>query len=336
MDIKEIGNNWLTTAIWKEGSLYYNKDEKEWIRYPYEIVTLRFLYDVTDESINKIKAYLTFGYYGVSQTPDTKVYILVFNKGYIGDYCGKCGNTYEKCQTNHLKDNFINWTSRNVILDAFIQKMQLKLNNYGKIFEWIPYNEFIIIRELENYTTLAMWEKGPLYYNSDDKKLVRKSCEMVYLKYLYNSQEITDEFLNEVELYLEKRVIFGISQNPDKEVYLLVFNDKYFDHYCEKCGSKYENNFNKWCKQCKINQLKNNFTNWTRGNIQLDDFIQKVQLEFYVYYTLFEWIPYNEFIINKESGKYRKHITLAIWEKGLLHYNTNDNNFVRQPCEKVI
>ncbi|GBC40753.2 kinase-like domain-containing protein [Rhizophagus irregularis DAOM 181602=DAOM 197198] len=296
MDIKEIGNNCLTTAIWKEGSLYYNKDEKEWIRCPYEIVTLRFLYDVTDESINKIKAYLTFGYYGVSQTPDTKVYILVFNKGYIDDYCGKCGNTYEKCQTNHLKDNFINWTSRNVILDAFIQKMQLKLNNYesgkyrkhitlaiwekgplhyntndnnfvrqpcekvylkclhssqtitvqflnevksylkNKIFEWIPYNEFTIIKELENYITLAMWEKGPLYYNTDDKKLVRKSREKVYLKHLYNSQEITDEFLNEVESYLKNNVIFGISQNPDTEVYLLAFNDEYFDHYCKKCA----------------------------------------------------------------------------------------------------
>jgi hypothetical protein len=58
--------------------------------------------------------------------------------------------------------------------------MQLKINNYN-VFKWIPYDEFIIAKELGNYT-LAMWKK--------DKK--------VYLKDLLNLQETTDEFLNMV------------------------------------------------------------------------------------------------------------------------------------------
>ncbi|EXX53831.1 Bck1p [Rhizophagus irregularis DAOM 197198w] len=339
IDIKEIGNNCLTTALWKEGPLFYSKHQHEWSKTSCEFVTLKFLYDlqnVTDEFMNKIDKIDKC--YGISQNPVTKVYILVFNDKYFDEYCEKCGNEYyyrkccKQCEINHLKNNFTNWTSGNEKIDNFIQKMQLKINSYeDKIFEWIPYNEIVIIKELENYT-LAMWEKGPLYYNTDDEKLVRKSCKKVYLKYLYNSQEITDEFFNEVELYLENKVIFGISQNPDKEVYLLVFNDEYFDNYCEKCGNEYTSIYYKFCKQCEINHLKNNFTNWTSGNEKIDNLIQKMQLKINSYEDkIFEWIPYNEIVIIKELENY----TLAMWEKGPLYYNTDDEKLVRKSCKKV-
>ncbi|UZO13213.1 uncharacterized protein OCT59_004717 [Rhizophagus irregularis] len=303
IDIKEIGKNCFFTAIWKEGPLFYYKNENEWTKTSYEVVTLKFLYglqNITDELINNVETYLKSDViFGISQNPDTKVYLLVFNVKYFNCYCEKCGNEYDsreykwckQCQTNQLKNDFTNWTSRNLKLDYFIQKMQLKINNYDDtIFEWIPYNEFIIIKELENYT-LTIWKKGPLYYNTNDEKLVRKSYERVYLKFLYvNSQEITDEFSkNEIESYLKNDVIFGISQNPDTKVYILVFNNKCFDHYCEKCDNEYDD--------------KNRHD------------------------KIFEWIPYNEFIIIKESEKY----TLAIWEKD----NTNDKKFVRKSRERV-
>jgi hypothetical protein len=56
IDIKEIeGSNFFATAILKNGPLSYY--ENEWIRKPYEIVTLRFLIDIqniTDEFTNKV------------------------------------------------------------------------------------------------------------------------------------------------------------------------------------------------------------------------------------------------------------------------------------------
>ncbi|EXX67877.1 hypothetical protein RirG_110270 [Rhizophagus irregularis DAOM 197198w] len=212
--------------------------------------------------------------------------------------------------------------------------MQLKINN-NKIFEWIPYNEFTIIKELENYITLAMWEKGPLYYNTDDKKLVRKSREKVYLKHLYNSQEITDEFLNEVESYLKNNVIFGISQNPDTEVYLLAFNDEYFDHYCKKCGNKYKDSHYKWCKQCEINHLKINFADWTSGNKKIDNFIQNMQLKINRYNDkIFEWIPYNKFIEIKEIGN--DVFATAIRKDGPLYYSRIGRIYKRELNKKVI
>jgi hypothetical protein len=95
---------------------------------------------------------------------------------------------------------------------------------------------------------------------------------------------------------------YGMSQNPDTKVYILVFSNEYLNYYCKICGNKYKNEYDKWCKLCQINYLKNNFTNQSSGNIKIDNFIQeKLKLN-----ISFEWIPYNRFIkikeIDKESG----------------------------------
>ena len=81
--------------------------------------------------------------------------------------------------------------------------MQSKLNNsYSEIaFEWIPYNQFNKIEEIGKggFSTIfsAIWKDGPLIYSN--KRWKRSSAnKKVALKYLSNSQDITEEFLNEV------------------------------------------------------------------------------------------------------------------------------------------
>jgi hypothetical protein len=124
-------------------------------------------------------------------------------------YCEKCGNKYEdysynwckQCQINQLKNNFTSWTSGNERIDDFIQKMQLKINGYNDvIFEWIPYKELIEIKEInEDYGFVtAIWKNGHSFYNYNKKELTRKSYEKVILKFLYDLQDFTDEFLNMV------------------------------------------------------------------------------------------------------------------------------------------
>jgi hypothetical protein len=112
-----------------------------------------------------------------------------------------------------------------------------------------------------------------------------------------------------------------MSQNPDTKVYILVFSDGYFDYYCRKCDNKYENRYDKWCKLCCINQLKNDFTKWTSGNEKIDDFIQKKQLKL-EHNIVFEWIPYNEFIkiIKEIDGEFG--FTTAILKDSPLIYNS--------------
>jgi hypothetical protein len=125
------------------------------------------------------------------------------------NFCENCSNQYtdsyhqwcKSCQINNLKQNFKNWTSENKKIDDFIQKMQLEINTWKDgIVEWIPYNQFNSIKEIGKggfaIVYSAIWMNGPLKYN--EKKYNRKPDKEVALKVLYNSQNITDEFINEV------------------------------------------------------------------------------------------------------------------------------------------
>ena len=93
--------------------------------------------------------------------------------------------------------------SGNKKIDKLIQEMQLKTNSKNDtIFEWIPYNQFNNVEEISkgDFATIysAIWEDGPLNYNFYEKGYQRKSDKKVVLKCIHNSQNITNEFLNEV------------------------------------------------------------------------------------------------------------------------------------------
>ncbi|GBB83694.1 hypothetical protein RclHR1_10390006 [Rhizophagus clarus] len=78
----------------------------------------------------------------------------------------------------NIEKNFINWTSGDETIDSFIQKKQLRYNGNDAVFEWIPYNELINIKEIENNClTTAIWKKGPLFYDKDEKEWIRESYE---------------------------------------------------------------------------------------------------------------------------------------------------------------
>jgi hypothetical protein len=108
----------------------------------------------------------------------------------------------------------------------------------------------------------------------------------------------------------------------------LVYENKY---YCEKCDNEYTNTTFKWCKSCQLNDLKKNFTNWTSGNINVDNLIQEMQLKLNdPDDTIFEWIPYNQFNNIKEIGKGGfATIYSAIWNKGSLSHNKYE--YIRTP-----
>src|SRR5256714_303525 len=126
--------------------------------------------------------------------------------------CNKCGKEYtdvehkwcKPCQIDNLKTS--NLTSGNEKIDNLIQEMQLKIDSYdGLVFEWIPYNQFSDIKEIGRggFATVysAIWKDGRLNYDESSKDYTRKSYtanQKVALKCLHNSQNITNEFLNEV------------------------------------------------------------------------------------------------------------------------------------------
>ena len=88
--------------------------------------------------------------------------------------------------------------SGNKKINNFIKEMQSKRSSHDDIiFEWISYNQFDNIKEITKgyFATVysAIWKDGPLYENHE-----REPNKKVVLKCLYNSQNITNEFLDEV------------------------------------------------------------------------------------------------------------------------------------------
>ncbi|UZO23266.1 uncharacterized protein OCT59_015610 [Rhizophagus irregularis] len=407
IDIEETNIQGFITAIWKDGPLKYSEYSKNYKRNLRKKFVLKFFYNSQnnpDEFLNKAESYLTTkdsyvngNFYGISQNPDTKDYILIFGEKYLETFCKNCGENYtakiykwcKLCHINYLKSNFVDWTSKIKQAETFIAFLQ------EKQFEWIPYDQFSDIEDIKNIGATAKWnyitynsddsgdsddsndsvdslifnrkvvlkylynlqyisneflskffsiketdiqgfiktgwKDGPLIFNKKSVKYERNLNKRVTLKFFYNSQNVSIEFLNKIK---QKGIgSYGISQNPDTKDYILVLHEIYFNIYCLKCDEKYTDKIYKWCKPCQIDFLKSSFTNWTSGNKQIDDFIQKEQLKIdNSQNTVFEWIPYNQFFNIKETD-IQGFIT-AIWKDGPLTFNKGLSKYERK-CKTV-
>src|ERR1051325_8692669 len=59
---------------------------------------------------------------------------------------------------------------------------------------------------------------------------------------------------------------------------------------CERPKSYYG-----WCSSCDNQKLVENFSNWTSGDKEIDEFIQDTQRNAGSYSTYLEWIPWEQF-----------------------------------------
>ena len=96
------------------------------------------------------------------------------------------------------------WTSGNETLDELIKSTQLKATRYGNDYylQWIPYDDLTNIEKIGEggFATIykATWLNGFKSTNGNKRASMDIS---VALKKLHNSQNISDEFLNEVKLF---------------------------------------------------------------------------------------------------------------------------------------
>ncbi|POG75403.1 kinase-like domain-containing protein [Rhizophagus irregularis DAOM 181602=DAOM 197198] len=94
-----------------------------------------------------------------------------------------------------------------------------------------------------------------------------------------------------------------------------VRNNEGTRRICENCNQECLATL--YCEFCFRNYLKLKFSNWTSGNDNIDNLIQKCQMETYVPYKIIEWIPYD----NLKDIKYLtkggfSEIYTAIWIDG--------------------
>ncbi|RGB31343.1 kinase-like domain-containing protein [Rhizophagus diaphanus] len=166
---------------------------------------------------------------------------LTFNKG-TKRICENCNQeclatTYcEHCIRNHLKSNFLNWSSGNDNVDKLIQECQMNILIPNAIPEWIPYNNLKNIKYLTKggcskiYT--ANWIDGSYEeWDSNDQQLKRFGTHNVVLKKLKNVGNANQNWLEEAKSYLNisnkwTNIVqcFGLTRNPSNGNYMLVMN----------------------------------------------------------------------------------------------------------------
>jgi hypothetical protein len=102
--------------------------------------------------------------------------------------------------------------------------------------------------------------------------------------------------------FRQKIVLSDNSLTEDEKTFAINWMTKSYDRNkviensgtkrtCENC--KEECLATLYCEICVRNYLKAKFSNWTSGNDDIDNLIQKCQMETLMPNTVVEWVPYN-------------------------------------------
>ncbi|EXX59361.1 hypothetical protein RirG_189740 [Rhizophagus irregularis DAOM 197198w] len=302
-NIKYIAKD-VYRANWTDGNIInWNIYNQDWKRKGQNIIVqlkgLNIPKNITLEFIDKIEMDYTF--YGITQNPETKNYILVSD-----NKCLKCNLV---CYAIHFQQNFENWTSGNNDIDKFIQDSQLSAHDDAeRALEWIPYDKFYNIRYIAGDMYRANWIDGNIInWDNNDQDWKRKRQNIfITLKKLYNSKNF--------KLELANKKPYGITQNPDTKDYMMVLDDK-CNNMCDL--------------KCYAIHFQQNFGNWTSGNNDIDKFIQDSQLSAHDNAErALEWIPYNKFYNNSYIVK---DTYIANWIGGnIINWDNNNQTWKRR------
>jgi len=114
----------------------------------------------------------------------------------------------------------------------------------------------------------------------------------------------------------------------------LIPNEELRERYknyrlCEECSQPNIGAFNNypWCQSCNSKHFQQDFNKWTSSNKEIDEFIQKFQLNATRYEEVLEWIPYEKFkdIKYLAKGGFGT-VHKAFWVDGYIHSWDIDQN----------
>ncbi|RIB19965.1 kinase-like domain-containing protein [Gigaspora rosea] len=172
-------------------------------------------------------------------------------------------NWCKECNAERFSQYFQSWSSGNGIVDDFIKETQLNAESYEQVLEWIPFEKFYDIEFFAeggfSRVYSAIWTEGYIL-NWDQSKNQWKRFEArvkVALKVLNNSQEISQEYINEIrnhhKVNASKGVVrcYGISRFPARTNDLILVMKFAQDGSLRKYLYK---NFSKltWKDKCSI------------------------------------------------------------------------------------
>jgi hypothetical protein len=130
------------------------------------------------------------------------------------------------------------------------------------------------------------------------KNLVRQAINRAWASVDYN----THENFHSTNEYIKQTILNDSSITEDEKTEAIRLTNKDHDRnkvmynsgtrrICENCNQKCLATL--YCEYCVQNYLNTNFSNWTSGNNDIDDLIQKCQSKALVPDIVVEWISYN-------------------------------------------
>ncbi|KLL04444.1 MAG: hypothetical protein MRERV_22c037 [Mycoplasmataceae bacterium RV_VA103A] len=176
----------------------------------------------------------------------------------------------QSCNANHFKENFDKWTSGNSKIDAFIQQCQLEATSPWNVLEWIPYEKFSNIEHIAEggfgKVEKAEREEGSIYGWNNEKGEWKRYGKTVALKTLSNSQNLDQDFLQELTLYKMFRSsvsnmvpCYGISRDTKGDYIMIMeyMTEGNLREYLKKNKKLklYDTDNNGWVKNNKLNFL---------------------------------------------------------------------------------
>src|SRR2546421_1644079 len=131
--------------------------------------------------------------------------------------------------------------------------------------------------------------------------IIEKACSAVDRAYSLIDYSIHNNLEKQHE-FRKKTILADKSLTKDEKSYAIKILNRDFDHekirnnegtkrICENCQDECLATL--YCEHCVRNYLKAKFSNWTSGNIDIDNLIQKCQMETHKPNMIIEWIPYN-------------------------------------------
>ncbi|RIA87073.1 kinase-like domain-containing protein [Glomus cerebriforme] len=180
----------------------------------------RKLLDRTILQLNRIRMARTPAYSKQAQQ------CSVCNKPYV--YLKWC----KFCDREQFQQQFSNWESGNPKFDKIIRDSQLSIKFPNGFIQWIPYEKFTNLEFVGSGAFAkvykASWVEGLGIWDYALGKRVRYPNTPVALKELKDSQNISNNFLEEVIAYIKSSSstvlrCYGISKNPVNQNYIIVF-----------------------------------------------------------------------------------------------------------------
>src|SRR5688572_20077009 len=100
--------------------------------------------------------------------------------------------------------------------------------------------------------------------------------------YYYSKSPFYDYLTEEQKSLIDELI-------PNEEL-----RERYKKHgLCKECSQPKPDSW--WCQSCNSKHFQQDFNKWTSGNKEIDEFIQKFQLNATCWQKVLEWIPYEKF-----------------------------------------